>query len=92
MVANDNGGGIFEALEPGAEALRGQFERVFGTPHGVSVEKLAEAHGAAYRRAETLPELTQTLVELEAEPEPITMVEVPTTRATRRALAERLRK
>ncbi|QYH20318.1 2-succinyl-5-enolpyruvyl-6-hydroxy-3-cyclohexene-1-carboxylic-acid synthase [Corynebacterium aquatimens] len=92
VVANDNGGGIFEALEPGAEALRGQFERVFGTPHGVSVEKLAEAHGAAYRRAETLPELTQTLVELEAEPEPITVVEVPTTRATRRALAERLRK
>ncbi|MCP1388075.1 2-succinyl-5-enolpyruvyl-6-hydroxy-3-cyclohexene-1-carboxylic-acid synthase [Corynebacterium sp. TA-R-1] len=92
VVANDNGGGIFEALEPGAEALRGQFERVFGTPHGASVEKLAEAYGAAYRKAETLAELTQTLGDLEAEPEPIAVVEVPTTRATRRAMAERLNK
>ena len=90
VVANDDGGGIFEALEPGADHLRGAFERVFGTPHGVDVEKLAEAYGADYRRADTLAELNEVLLELESQPNPITVVEAATTRATRRALAARL--
>ncbi|MCG7295864.1 2-succinyl-5-enolpyruvyl-6-hydroxy-3-cyclohexene-1-carboxylic-acid synthase [Corynebacterium afermentans] len=90
VVANDDGGGIFEALEPGADNLRGAFERVFGTPHGVDVEKLAEAYGADYRRADTLAELNEVLLELESQPNPITVVEAATTRATRRALAARL--
>lgn len=90
VVANDDGGGIFEGLEPGADHLRGAFERAFGTPHGTDVEKLAEAYGADYRRAETLAELNQVLLELEAQPNPITVVEAATTRATRRALAARL--
>ncbi|GAA3515286.1 2-succinyl-5-enolpyruvyl-6-hydroxy-3-cyclohexene-1-carboxylic-acid synthase [Corynebacterium pilbarense] len=90
VVANDDGGGIFEALEPGADNLRGAFERVFGTPHGVDVEKLAEAYGADYRRADTLAELNEVLLELEAQPNPITVVEAATTRTTRRALAARL--
>ncbi|WP_066529400.1 2-succinyl-5-enolpyruvyl-6-hydroxy-3-cyclohexene-1-carboxylic-acid synthase [Corynebacterium bouchesdurhonense] len=90
VVANDDGGGIFEGLEPGGEALRGQFERAFGVAHGSDVEKLALAYGAHYRKAGTLAELNQVLVALEAEPEPITVVEAVPTRATRRALAERL--
>ena len=90
VVANDDGGGIFEALEPGADNLRGAFERVFGTPHGVDVEQLAEAYGADYRRADTLAELNEVLLELEAQPSPITVVEAATTRTTRRALAARL--
>lgn len=90
VVANDDGGGIFEALEPGADNLRGAFERVFGTPHGTDVEKLAEAYGADYRRADTLAELNEVLLELEAQPNPITVVEAATTRTTRRALAARL--
>ncbi|MGV0444674.1 2-succinyl-5-enolpyruvyl-6-hydroxy-3-cyclohexene-1-carboxylic-acid synthase [Corynebacterium ureicelerivorans] len=90
VVANDDGGGIFEGLEPGADHLRGAFERAFGTPHGTDVEKLAQAYGADYRRADTLAELHQVLLELEAQPNPITVVEVATTRTTRRALAARL--
>ena len=90
VVANDDGGGIFEALEPGADNLRGAFERVFGTPHGVDVEKLAEAYGADYRRADTLAELNEVLLELESQPNPITVVEAATTRSTRRVLAARL--
>ena len=90
VVANDDGGGIFEGLEPGAEHLRGAFERAFGTPHGTDVEKLAQAYGADYRRADTLAELHQVLLELEAQPNPITVVEAATTRTTRRALAARL--
>ncbi|WCZ37970.1 2-succinyl-5-enolpyruvyl-6-hydroxy-3-cyclohexene-1-carboxylate synthase [Corynebacterium jeddahense] len=90
VVANDDGGGIFEGLEPGGAGVRGAFERAFGTPHGTDVAKLAEAYGAAYRRADTLAELGEVLLELEAEPQPIAVVEAATTRATRRALAERL--
>ena len=90
VVANDDGGGIFEALEPGADHLRGAFERVFGTPHGTDIEQLAEAYGADYRRADTLAELNEVLLELEAQPNPITVVEAATTRTTRRALAARL--
>ena len=90
VVANDDGGGIFESLEPGADNLRGAFERVFGTPHGTDVEKLAEAYGADYRRADTLAELNEVLLELEAQPNPISVVETATTRSTRRALAARL--
>ena len=90
VVANDDGGGIFEALEPGADNLRGAFERVFGTPHGADIEQLAEAYGADYRRADTLAELNEALLELEAQPNPITVVEAATTRTTRRALAARL--
>ena len=70
--------------------VRGAFERAFGTPHGTDVAQLAEAYGAAYRRADTLAELGEVLLELEAEPQPIAIVEAATTRATRRALAERL--
>ena len=90
VVSNDDGGGIFEALEPGADNLRGAFERVFGTPHGTDVEKLAEAYGADYRRADTLAELNEVLLELESQPNPITVVEAATTRSTRRVLAARL--
>ena len=92
VVANDDGGGIFEALEPGSEPVRNVFERVFGTPHGVVVEKQALAYGANYRRAETLAELNEVLLELEAQPDGITVVEAVTTRETRRALAQRLAK
>ena len=90
VVANDDGGGIFEGLEPGADHLRDTFERAFGTPHGTDVEQLALAYGADYRRAGTLAELNEILLELEAQPNPVTVVEAATTRTTRRALAARL--
>ncbi|WP_342318971.1 2-succinyl-5-enolpyruvyl-6-hydroxy-3-cyclohexene-1-carboxylic-acid synthase [Corynebacterium mayonis] len=92
VVANDDGGGIFEALEVGAEGVRRDFERAFGTPHGVGVDKLAEAYGAAYRRADSLADLIAALVEDTETPEPLTIIEARTTRGTRRDLAARLRK
>ncbi|MGH3167291.1 MAG: thiamine pyrophosphate-dependent enzyme, partial [Trebonia sp.] len=45
-VVNNDGGGIFETLEPAA--FPGPFERVFGTPHGASLEHLAAAFGVPY--------------------------------------------
>jgi 2-succinyl-5-enolpyruvyl-6-hydroxy-3-cyclohexene-1-carboxylate synthase len=51
VVVNNDGGGIFEGLEPAA-FRPGPFERVFGTPHGASVEHLAAAFGVPYTLAE----------------------------------------
>ena len=92
VVANDNGGGIFETLEVGAESVREYFERAFGTPHDADIEAIAEGYGAHYRRAESVAQLQQILVDVEAQPAPITIVEAVTTRDTRRALAQRLQK
>ena len=90
VVANDDGGGIFESLEPGAETVRGAFERAFGTPHGAQLEDIVVGYGARYRWAETLAELHEALLACEAEPDGITAVEAVTTRATRRELTQRL--
>ena len=92
VVANDNGGGIFETLEVGADHVREYFERAFGTPHNADIEAIAEGYGAHYRRAESVAQLQQILVDVEAQPAPITIVEAITTRDTRRALAQRLQK
>jgi len=50
VVVNNDGGGIFEGLEPAA-FRPGPFERVFGTPHGASLEHLAAAFGVPYTLA-----------------------------------------
>jgi 2-succinyl-5-enolpyruvyl-6-hydroxy-3-cyclohexene-1-carboxylate synthase len=52
VVVNNDGGGIFEGLEPARFKDSGPFERVFGTPHGASVENLAAAFGLPYSLAE----------------------------------------
>jgi 2-succinyl-5-enolpyruvyl-6-hydroxy-3-cyclohexene-1-carboxylate synthase len=51
VVVNNDGGGIFSQLEPAAFA--GPFERVFGTPHGTDLERLAGASGVPYARVTT---------------------------------------
>ena len=89
VVANDNGGGIFELLETGAPGLRSRFERAFGTPHDVNISDLCDAYGVDYRRANTLQEL---LMELEdtIEIPGFTVIEALTVRDTRRALQREL--
>lgn len=52
VVLNDDGGGIFELLEPGEPAHAQAFERVFGTPHGVDLAALAAATGVGYARCD----------------------------------------
>jgi 2-succinyl-5-enolpyruvyl-6-hydroxy-3-cyclohexene-1-carboxylate synthase len=57
VVVNNGGGGIFEFL-PQAELIeRDEFEAMFGTPSGVSVERIAALHGIAHRRIDDLAEL-----------------------------------
>lgn len=86
VVANDDGGGIFESLEIGAESLRGSFERVFGTPHEASLAELVEGYGHQHLEVSGTRELLQALMDLTEQPQGITVIEARTTRATRREL------
>ncbi|AWB83327.1 2-succinyl-5-enolpyruvyl-6-hydroxy-3-cyclohexene-1-carboxylic-acid synthase [Corynebacterium liangguodongii] len=90
VVANDDGGGIFETLEVGAPAVRGVFEEAFGTPHGADIASIARGYGAHYSQALSLRELIDALLDAQDDPLPVRIIEARTTRATRRALAERL--
>lgn len=66
VVANDQGGGIFEGLEPGKPELRSHFERVMATHHEVDIKSICDAFGMTYRKADTAEELV-TLLESHAE-------------------------
>ena len=59
VVINNNGGGIFSFL-PIAET-KGHFESYFGTPHGMSFEKIAGQFGLPYRSAPHFAEFRQQL-------------------------------
>lgn len=89
VVANDDGGGIFETLEIGHTDYRGVFERGFGTPTGVDIAPLCAAYGVAYQRVDNLQDLLLTL-ENAAETGGFQVVEVPCRRDTRRHLHEAL--
>ncbi|MFI5780390.1 2-succinyl-5-enolpyruvyl-6-hydroxy-3-cyclohexene-1-carboxylic-acid synthase [Nocardia sp. NPDC051570] len=52
VVANDDGGGIFELLEQGDPQYAGVFERVFGTPHGMDLAALCAAYRVPHRQVE----------------------------------------
>lgn len=52
VVANDDGGGIFELMEQGAPQYAKVFERVFGTPHGTNIAALCAAHGVPHIAAD----------------------------------------
>ena len=67
VVVNNDGGGIFEGLEPARFKDRGAgdylsvFERVFGTAHGASIERLAAAFGIPYTLAERTGDLAKAM-------------------------------
>lgn len=86
VVANDDGGGIFESLEVGQPGLRRDFEQAFGTPHGVDIAAICEGYGLSYQRVESPQELLDVLAAQTEFPEPILVIEAATTRATRRQL------
>jgi 2-succinyl-5-enolpyruvyl-6-hydroxy-3-cyclohexene-1-carboxylate synthase len=83
VVANDNGGAIFATLEHGHPTQSGAYERIFGTPHDVDLERLATSTGAAYRRVETGEDLADVLAE---PPLGIEVVEAVIDRRLRRTL------
>ena len=83
MVVNNDGGGIFSQLEQAAFA--GPFERVFGTPHGTDLERLAGASGVPYARISAPGELAGALAGTG-----LRLVEVRTDRAAGAALRAEL--
>jgi 2-succinyl-5-enolpyruvyl-6-hydroxy-3-cyclohexene-1-carboxylate synthase len=88
IVLNDDGGSIFSTLEQGAARLAGAYERIFGTPHGVSIEALCAATATAYEKIADPVELRAAL---DREQAGLRVIEVPTSRTRRRALDESLR-
>ncbi len=81
VVVNDDGGGIFTTLEPGAPERADGFERVFGTPTGTDLAALCAAHGVPHVLAGSAEALA---AEVEAVPEGLRVVEVRVDRATHR--------
>jgi 2-succinyl-5-enolpyruvyl-6-hydroxy-3-cyclohexene-1-carboxylate synthase len=96
VVVNNDGGGIFDGLEPAA--LRrspdatgpGPFERVFGTPHGASLEHLAAAFHVPYTLAEQPGDLAKAVAATVQGTGP-RIVEVRTNRAANAELRTRMR-
>ncbi len=90
VVVNNDGGGIFEGLEPARFKDGGPFERVFGTPHGASVERLAAAFGVPYALAERPGDLAKAAAPVLAGTGP-RIIEVRTGRAASADLRARMR-
>lgn len=81
VVVNDDGGGIFTTLEPGAPEQAADFERVFGTPTGTDVAALCRAHGIRHDLVDSRADLTAAV----AQPQHgIRVVEVRVDRGTHR--------
>lgn len=88
VVTNDDGGGIFTLLEPGEPSRATDFERVFGTPTGVSIVDICRAHGARHTLASTVAELSGAV---RRRPEGLHVVEVRVERSGHRDLHDDLR-
>jgi 2-succinyl-5-enolpyruvyl-6-hydroxy-3-cyclohexene-1-carboxylate synthase len=84
IVVNNDGGGIFSALEQ--SAFPGSFERLFGTPHGTDLHHLAAAFGLPYQRLEQPGDLTKAL-----QGTGLRIVEAQTSRTAGAELRARLR-
>ncbi len=84
LVVNNDGGGIFSDLEQAA--FPGPFERVFGTPHGADISRLAGAARLPYARLERAEDLPQALAG-----RGLRVVEVRTERAAGAGLRAELR-
>jgi 2-succinyl-5-enolpyruvyl-6-hydroxy-3-cyclohexene-1-carboxylate synthase len=57
VVTNNDGGAIFSFLPQADHVDSAVFERIYGTPHGVSFAALAQTHGIEYRSVASISEL-----------------------------------
>ncbi len=88
VVVNDDGGGIFTTLEPGAPERSAAFERVFGTPTGTDLAVLCAAHGVGHSLVDTADALA---AEVRRRPEGLRVVEVRVDRSSHRPAHAALR-
>jgi 2-succinyl-5-enolpyruvyl-6-hydroxy-3-cyclohexene-1-carboxylate synthase len=93
VVVNNDGGGIFSQLEQAA--FPGPFERVFGTPHGTDLRKLAEAAAMRYAEIKEPADLAEialrggmTLAEFKSDRPGQSALRAALTRAAERALRQ----
>lgn len=82
VVANDDGGGIFELLEQGDPQYAGVFERVFGTPHGMDLAALCAAYRIPHRQVDP----DELASELTGHAHGLRVLEVATERSSLREL------
>ena len=61
VVIDNDGGGIFSQLEQGAPAFEADFERVFGTPHGVDLAPALAAPGVVVTSVDDLAALRRAM-------------------------------
>jgi 2-succinyl-5-enolpyruvyl-6-hydroxy-3-cyclohexene-1-carboxylate synthase len=61
VVTNNDGGSIFSFLPQATQVDNRTFELLYGTPHGVSFEHLAAAHGIPYHRVDNKKSLIDSL-------------------------------
>lgn len=61
VVLDNDGGGIFSALEQGSPDFAADFERVFGTPHGAALDTLLAAPGVEVDTIATPADLAEAL-------------------------------
>ncbi|WP_216896708.1 2-succinyl-5-enolpyruvyl-6-hydroxy-3-cyclohexene-1-carboxylic-acid synthase [Nocardia alni] len=87
VVANDDGGGIFELLEQGDPQYAGVFERVFGTPHGMDLAAMCAAYRVPHRQVDPA-ELAR---ELSGHAHGMRVLEVATERSSLRELHARVK-
>jgi 2-succinyl-5-enolpyruvyl-6-hydroxy-3-cyclohexene-1-carboxylate synthase len=87
VVINNDGGGIFSLLPQGSSVDPAAFERLFGTPHGMSLERVAAAYDVSHTLVATADELAAALSSYGG----VRIIEVRTDRAENAALHERLR-
>lgn len=87
VVSNDNGGGIFELLEPGDPRFSAVSSRVFGTPHDVDVGALCRAYHVDARQLE----VGEVAAALDEHSEGIRVLEVKADRSTLRQLHAAIR-
>jgi 2-succinyl-5-enolpyruvyl-6-hydroxy-3-cyclohexene-1-carboxylate synthase len=87
VVINNDGGGIFSLLPQGTSVDPEAFERLFGTPHGMSLQRLAAAYDVTHCVVTTPAELITELSTYGG----VRIIEVRTTRAENTALHVRLR-
>ena len=87
VVVNNDGGGIFHHLP---QAGFDSFERLFGTPHGRDLEKLAAFHSLWYERIDRAADLAPA-IRASTEDGGIRMIEVRTDRRAQVDLHRELR-
>jgi 2-succinyl-5-enolpyruvyl-6-hydroxy-3-cyclohexene-1-carboxylate synthase len=86
VVVDNDGGGIFSFLPQRGVLSEARFERLFGTPHGLDLCAVAEAHGVPAARLDRLADLPSCLRELDG----VRMVHVRTDRDANVAVHDEL--